>query len=122
MNNAAYVDEVRDHVRALEARAARRGLSQTDARRRIADKLGCAPGTLESIAKGRKKSIDAGFWQRVRNLLVKEIEREIKALTHELEILRQTGADPDPIEITEVEAHLAKVRTMLAGASGRAVK
>lgn len=120
MSTAAYVDGVRDHVKALEVRAVRAGLSASDARRRVADKLGCAPGTVESIVKGRKKHVDGVLKDRAHALLVKEIEKEIKALEHELETLRRVRSEPSHFEVSEVEACLEKARSLLARATSRA--
>ena len=120
MSTAAYVDGVRDHVKALEVRAVRAGLSASDARRRVADRLGCAPGTVESIVKGRKKHVDGVLKDRAHALLVTEIEKEIKALEHELEILRRVGSEPDHLEIEEIESCLEKARSLLARANSRA--
>lgn len=114
MSAAAMIDDVRCHVRALEAREARKGGSVGDARRRLATKLGCAPGTLETIHKGRLKRLDAWLRDSIQRLLVSEIEREIGALTHELEILRQHGGETRSVEIAEVEDLLAKARALMA--------
>lgn len=113
MSSTAYLDGVRDHVKALERRAVRAGLSASDARGRVADRLGCAPGTVESIVKGRKKHVDGVLGDRAHSLLVKEIEAEIKALTHELEVLGSRRPVSADFEIAEVETDLASARALL---------
>lgn len=110
-----HIDDVRSWVSALAQRERRRGAKNTVVRERLARAIGCAKGTIENILNGRLKRVDAALRERVHSALVAEIEREIKALTHELEILRAAGGDARRIEVAEIEACLEKARALLAG-------
>lgn len=114
MNSVAYADQARDWTRRLEDReAARSGLSVKEARPIVARRLGVAPGTLESVRKGRLKTIAAHIYDRLRLNVVAELQAEMRALEHELHVLQATGVDPRDSAIDEVVADLAKVRLAL---------
>lgn len=115
MGHAATSDEqARDWAKWLErARARRDETTVPNARRSVARALGVAPGTIERLRNGRVKGIRQWLFDRIRALVIREIEREIQRLTHELEIAQQSGADPRGVDMVEIETHLAKVRELL---------
>lgn len=114
MNSAAYVDTAEGWAKRLEDReAARSGTTVAEARRVIATRTTVAPGTLENLRKGRLKAIAAHVYERLRASVIKELEAEVRALEHELQLLRATGADPRHGEIDAVVASLASVRKAL---------
>lgn len=110
-----HIDDVRSWVSALAQRERRRGAKTQVVRERLARAIGCAKGTIENIMNGRLKRVDAWLRESIRRALIAEIEREIKALTHELEILRAAGGDARRLEVAEIEACLERARSLLAG-------
>lgn len=99
----------------LERKERGRGLSIRAARQRLAEKLQVGYGTFENLVRGRVKTIDASIRDRLEALLIRELENEIRRLTHELEIARQSGARLDSEQVCEIEAHLAKAKALMNG-------
>lgn len=101
-------------VRRLEDReAVKSGTPVPVARLSIARRLRIAPGTLENLRRNRVKEPRASIVDKIRRALVDELEREIQALTHEVELLRATGMRPDADEIFQAETLLAQARKLL---------
>lgn len=90
-------------ARLLEDRETARLGKLAVARATLARRIGCAPGTLESLRKGRLKRIEGWLHDKLMNLLVSEIEAEIRRLNAELENYRARGLDLDR---TPAMAHL----------------
>ena len=104
-------------VRQLEDKeAARIGQPVPVARGFLARRLKVAPGTLENMRRGRVKEPRASLVEKIKGALIRELEGEIQALNHELEILRRSGAGPDSEQIFEVETLLAQAKKLLRGA------
>jgi hypothetical protein len=116
MSSVEYYDETRAMILRLEDRERVRGHDATTARRRVASRAGAAPGTLESYVRGRIKRVDAFLRDRVKALLITEIQHEITALTHELESLKAGGAEPHSAAIFEAMAALDEARRLMRGA------
>jgi len=101
-------------VKRLEDReAARTGHPISIARRVLAWRLKVSPGTLENVRRGRTKEPKASLVEKVSNALVEELQKEMAALAHEIEILRQRGFSPRSDEILAAETHLAQARKLL---------
>ena len=66
-----------------------------------------AASTRLSCARGQERHDTLSF--------IREIESEIRRLTHELEIARQSGCDPRALDMGEVETHLAALRRIIKG-------
>lgn len=117
MSSAALPDEkLREWTGWLESQRARREATTIPfARRSVARDVGVAPGRFERIRAGRVKGVSQWFFERVRALVIREIESEIRRLTHELEIARQSGCDPRALDMGEVETHLAALRRIIKG-------
>lgn len=121
MNAAAYIDETRLIARKLEDKIASKLGCINRARAAISRRIGGGflPGTLERLRKGRLKRMDGWVSDRIRSLLVAEIQREIEALQHDLAIYHRAGNAPvGPSEIEEAEALLARARSVLEAATG----
>ncbi len=100
-------------ARNLERRERSRLSGVPTARRSLARKLRVGVGTVENLVRGRVKRVDAALRDRLRALLVTELESEIARLSHELEIARQAGAHPSSDEVAEAETYLARARAIL---------
>lgn len=115
VNGSITVDEAQAlSRRAVEIETRRVGCRDM-ARDRVADCLGCAPGTLENAARGRLKRIEHWLVMGLRALVARELEREIGALEHELMVLRAGAADPRGAALGEVAAHLDAARKAMEG-------
>ena len=95
--------------------AARSGVPVTVARRAVARRLGVSPGTVENIRRGRTKGVRAWIADRVANAVIREIENEIRGLSHELQCARQCGLRTGEGEIDEIQADLAALTLALKG-------
>jgi len=103
-------------VRQLEDKeAARIGQPVPVARGFLARRLKVAPGTLENMRRGRVKEPSASLFEKIKGAWVRELEREIQALSHELEMVRQSGAGPDQQQVIAVETLLAQAKKLLRG-------
>jgi hypothetical protein len=113
MSAVEYHDETRDLLSRLERKERDRAPDVATARKRLARRLGALPGTLENFARGRIKRADAYLRARIETLLIAELQHEIAALSHELEMLRAGGSDPRLSAIAEAETALATARQLL---------
>jgi hypothetical protein len=116
MSAASDVLIVNRFARTLENVEARRlGISENDARGRIADRLGVLPGTLENIRRLRTKIVPNWLMNKVRLELIAVLQLEIRRLEHEVHIARQAGSDHRDDDLLAAETQLAKAREALRG-------
>jgi hypothetical protein len=116
MNALAYSDDTRMIARLLEDREASRLGKLEPARKVIARRAGCAPGTLESLRKGRLKRIERWLHDKLEALLVRELEAEIQRLTHELEKARTArSSDPDAQKLARLADVVAQAQRLMEG-------
>jgi len=114
MQSATYIDRARGWTRVLEDReAAKQRVPVKHARVSVARRTGVASGTLENLRNGRVKAVAVHVYERLRHAIERELVAEMRALEHELEMLRRQGADPRTSEMDEVVAHLAAARKAL---------
>jgi len=114
MTTAAYDERARGWVTRLErAEKARTGCDLDEARETVASRLGVLPGSLENLRRGRTKGIRGWIYERLRAAMIVQLQHEIAAQKHELEMLIQGGSRPDSGEIQEVLAGLAALRLTL---------
>jgi hypothetical protein len=114
---AAERDPAFDFAQSLMRRERAKGVNYDDALPSIAHRLRIGAGTFANIVKARVKRVDGRLRDRLRALLVRELEAEITRLAHELEIARQSGAHLASEQVGEIETHLAAVRSILAAPS-----
>lgn len=115
MSSATYTDRARDWGDALEERERRKsGRTRAEARRRVAAQIGIAPGTLDNLHRGRLKNIAAHVYDRLRCLVISELQEEMAAHEHEIALLMAIGADPRDDEVAAARAGLRKIDTALA--------
>ena len=116
MSAASDVLTVNRFARTLEDVEARRlGIPTSDARGRIANRLGVSPGTLENIRRLRTKIVPNWLMNKVRLELIAVLQLEIQRLEHEVHIARQTGSDHRDDALLAAETQLAKAREALNG-------
>lgn len=92
--------------------ASRRGLNLLDVRPIIARALGVSTGTLENLKRKRLKRADY-LKDMISSAFIRSLEAEIARINHEIELLRQGGAQPDSAEILEAETLLKRARELI---------
>ena len=116
MNAMSDVTAINKFARTLEDAEARRlGIKTSDARTRVAGRLGVAPGTLENIRRLRTKIVPNWLMNKVRAEFVATLQSEIRRLEHEINIARQTGADYRDDALASAETQLASAKAILDG-------
>jgi hypothetical protein len=114
MNAASDVATINRFARTVEDSEARRlGIPVTSARKRVADRLGVAPGTLENLRRQRTKMVPNWLMNRMRIEFIATLQAKIQRLEHEIHIARQTGMDHRDDELAKAEAQLAAARQIL---------
>ena len=121
---AATIDMAHRLAAGLEVREQlRRGGSRDEARSRVARRIGVLAGTLETLARGRLKRLEAWTFQRIAAGAEADLRAEIERHRHELEIARRCSAASDLGEIAAGLARLeAALSTVAAPGSGPAVE
>lgn len=101
--SATTIEAARRVARGLELREkARHGGSREDARARIAGRLGWSPGTLYNLARDRLKKFDRDLREQLAAYAVRDLEKELAALTAELEAARALGVAPDQTRLARL--------------------
>lgn len=119
MNAMSDVTAINKFARTLEDAEARRlGIKTSDARTRVAGRLGVSPGTLENIRRLRTKIVPNWLMNKVRAEFVATLQMEIQRLEHEIHIARQTGADYRDDALASAETQLASAKAILDGEAG----
>lgn len=111
---AAERDPAFDLAHSLVRRERARGSNVDDAWRSIAYRLRVGTGTFRNIVKERVKRVDGRIRDRLRALLIRELEAEITRLTHELELARQSGDHFASQHVSAIETHLAAAKALLS--------
>ena len=88
------------------------GSKRGDAEKIVARKAGILPGTMENLRRGRLKHAD-GIGERLRRLLVAQIERQIAGLESEIRVARATSQRVVDVDVLGAEAALQKARECL---------
>lgn len=113
--NTATLDQARNNARWLERREADRMGSLEFARTAIARESGMTLSSWRNLVRGRLKRIDAWMRDRLQSLVVRELEQEIRRLSHALETAKRCGARLDSAEISQAESHLEAAKAILRG-------
>lgn len=114
MSALVFSSDTRGIARVLEDRETERVGKLPIARQSLARRVGCAPGTLESLRKGRLKRVERWLHDKLEALLVGEIESEIRRLTHELETYRRTRGDaPGAPEMARLVAAIEDAQRLI---------
>lgn len=111
MSVAAFVER-------LERMERERGVDRPTARQIIARKIGVAPGTIENIARGRKKSVTGWVEAKIKEVVAYAIQQEMRALEAELALVRASGIELHDDEVAAVDAALAQARAIVAKTKG----
>jgi ribosomal protein L29 len=101
--------------RLVEGEARRSGQPLKAAARSVARRLKTSPGSVWSLLFRPPKQVSADLLFALEGAVDREITREIEALQHELATLRQKGRRVNPRTIGEVEAGIARLKTILHG-------
>ena len=84
-------------------------------RARAARALHVAPGTIETLRRGRRKNICVRLWTDLRMAVIRELTREIEAISHEIQIARQAGMDPRECDLMALDTALARAKGLREG-------
>lgn len=111
-----------NYVRIMVEREAKGEGDLSGAMDRLARRYGWTVWQVERLRKGRNKTIEAGFFARVRAAYLAEVERQISKLQHELAIEQAIGGDDDALARAEAKARelAAQVAASKASALSRA--
>lgn len=117
MNSATSdIQTLNGMARSLERSEARRvGTTLTQARKMVARRIGVTASAFENFLYQRTKVVPSWVMSRVRAELVSALQLEVQNLEHELQLLKQTGADHSGNSLVEVETQLAAAREILKG-------
>jgi len=99
--------------RLIRREAERSQLDRDSAARAVARRIGLAPGSLSNVARGRAKRLTVAISDAIRSAMIRELQREIERLTHELQLARAIGDDPRSVKVAEIEACLARAQALL---------
>lgn len=118
MSALVFSSDTREIARLLEDREAARVGKLPFARQAVARRVGCAPGTLETLRKGRLKRVERWLHEKLEALLIGEIEAEIRRLTLELETYRRTRGDvASAPEMARLVAAIEDAQKLIGGAA-----
>ena len=101
------------YARILVDRERRATGSVEAALQKTGDKAGLSRWAIWSLWYRRRKTVHEDEVGKLRGALIRGLEHEMRALEHELQILRASGADPRDNQITAVEASLHTARETL---------
>ncbi len=114
----AFIEDAEQAARILEDHEFQRleGMVEkprVEARKEVCRLVGCSPGTLENLRRGRLKRIEKWLHDALSRALVRKIEHEIKRLNAELEAAeRSLGLFAEP----DVEALAREIKAVVARA------
>lgn len=113
MSPGAQVNQSGADALWIERRRVERGMTAPEARKSIARDVRASVGTLENLARGRLKRIDAWLRDNLTALFINELQGEIARLHHELDMARQRGAAPHSEQILAIKTSIAALTTSL---------
>lgn len=118
MSAIASDELARSWARRIERNEARRlGLPIAAARKRVAYRLGVAPGTLENLSRDRMKGVRLWLFDTLKAAVVADLRREIAAHEHELAALARDSRGDLGGSLAEAEAGLVRLRALISEAS-----
>jgi hypothetical protein len=118
MSNVAFDQSAQRWATMLEKNeAARSRATVLEARPVVARRIGVAPGALERIRAGRMKGIRTWLFQRIRALVIAELQAEILRLEHELFLARTCGSGAGDDDILAASAAVETAKGILREAA-----
>src|SRR5260370_30844504 len=117
MNSAvSELEMLNGMARSLERSEARRiGTTLTEARKRVARRLGVTASAFENFLYQRTKNVPNWLMNRVRAELISVLQLEVQNLEHEIQLHRQAGSDHSGDALVAAETQLAAARKILSG-------
>lgn len=106
MSVAAFVER-------LEKIERSKGVDRLTSRQAVARRIGIAPGTVENIARGRKKSVAGWIENKIKRAVAHAIEQEMRALEAELALVRASGIELRDDEMAAAQAAVDQARAIL---------
>jgi hypothetical protein len=102
----------------LERIERERGADRDAARRTVARRIGIAPGTVENIARGRKKSVAGWIEAKIKDAAINALEQEMRRLECELAMVRGGGGGVSGDALASAAAALDRARELVNEAKG----
>ena len=114
MSDATMIDRARGVAGIMERRELYlHGGTRTQARERLARRLGVLPGTLYNLGRDRLKRLDASLREALSRHAVSDLRAEIGRLTHELEVAQSLGVSPSTSVLEQIKADMARVEALI---------
>lgn len=117
MSAVEFDERHRGYVqRLIEGVRRRTGLGRAEARTKLARDIGVPPSTLENMLRNppRLKGLKGFVAEKIAAAHIRGLEADIEQLQHELDLIRQTIADPRDPEFLAASTALAKARELVA--------
>lgn len=114
MSDATTMDRMRELADGMERREMHRhGGTRTEARARLASRIGVLPGTLYNLGRDRLKRLDVRLREALTRHAARDLKSEIERLTHELEIAHALGASAAASDVAAMETLLAEAKALI---------
>lgn len=85
------------------------------AMRHLARKLEVALGTITGYYRGNRKTVDVGFFARLKQEEATRLQRAISKAHHEMDLVRKLGLSPDDARYCAAEAAVVAAQKVLEG-------
>lgn len=113
MSPVAQLEQTRSDALWLEQRRKAAGLSAPEARKSVAREVKASVGTIENLVRRRLKRLDSWLRDSLQVLVVRELEAEVRRLTHELETAKRRGDHPASESICGIQTQIATVQRVI---------
>lgn len=100
-------------ARALEKSAMAAGRKLPDARAHVARQTGLSPGCIRRLSRGARRRVTVAEADALCAAYLREIERLIAQLQHDLDLARARGLRPDADDFLSAQTALASARALL---------
>lgn len=108
------IELARGWARTLEDKEAKRAGAPLEVIRPVvARRHGVPESKLVSLRKNRLKDIGVALFESLRSGVIRELEAEMRHAEHQIQILRQTGADPRGGEMQSALGRIQTIREAL---------
>jgi hypothetical protein len=94
LSSAAFVDRAHGIAERLVSAEKAQGYKSPEARKRVASRIGCAPGTIWNLLRRRLKRVPEGFIAKLHADNVRRLQAELARAEHEYQLALQIGMDP----------------------------
>jgi len=115
MSAVANLEDARSIARMLEDKRRWQFGTLERTRAHLGAKIGIEGKTWKNLVLGRRKRVDDWLKERLKTLLLRELEAEMARASHDVQIALQCGDSPSAQSLREAEGYLAKAKAALNG-------